>query len=67
MMSIEVSMSQRQVHIDDLKNTLKSNQKGVLLGGALDWTLVDIAKDEQEATKKAAFWEGVMGGAEHER
>lgn len=62
MMSIEVSMSQRQVHIDDLKNTLKSNQKGVLLGGALDWTLVDVAKDEQEATKKAAFWEGVMGG-----
>ena len=67
MMSIEVSMSQRQVHIDDLKNTLKSNQKGVLLGGTLDWTLVDVAKDEQEATKKAAFWEGVLGGAEHER
>lgn len=60
MMSIEISMSQRQVHIDDLKTTLKSNQKGVLQRNVSDWTIVDVANDEQEATRKAAFWEGVI-------
>lgn len=62
MMSIEVSLSQKQVHIDDLKNTLKNNQKFVLHGWDPGWTLVDTAENRQEATKKAAFWEGVLKG-----
>lgn len=67
MFTIETSASQKAVHVDDFGSVLKNNQRAVLLSKATDWIIVDAAKTWEEALAKAAFWEGVMGGAEHER
>lgn len=58
--AIEVSVSQSQVHVEDLYSTMKNNRHSILLGHGSDWTIVDVANDLREAMKKAAFWEGVL-------
>jgi len=58
--AIEVSTTQKQVHVEDLVHTLVSNRRNVLMGVESDWILVDTAETAEEAVKKAAFWDGIM-------
>lgn len=67
MFAVETSASQKTVNVDDFESVLKNNQRAVILGKTTDWIIVDTAKTREEALSKAAFWEGVIGGAEHER